>query len=43
VTDDAYFTAPEGSLAAYVRLNAAWTWGLLALGAAVVAVGGVLL
>jgi len=43
VIDDVYVTAPEGPMAAGVRLNGVWAWVVLVLGAAIVACGGLLL
>jgi hypothetical protein len=42
VVEDAYLTAPEGPLAADVRLNGAWPWVAVILGAGLIAVGGFL-
>ena len=41
--DDVYLAAPEGPLAADLRLNGRWAWIVVALGAGIVAVGGLLL
>jgi hypothetical protein len=43
VIDDGYLAAPEGPLAADLRLNDRWAWIVVALGAAVIAIGGLLL
>jgi hypothetical protein len=43
VVEDAFLTAPEGPLATNVRLNGVWQWIAVVLGAALVAVGGLLL
>ena len=41
--EDVYLTAPEGPLVAGARLNGVWPWIAIALGVAVIAVGGLLL
>jgi hypothetical protein len=43
MTGDAYLTAPEGPLAAEVKLNPPWAWTLLVLGVVIVVIGGLLL
>jgi len=43
VVEDIYLTAPDGSMVADVRLNRRRAWLLLALGALVITVGGLLL
>jgi len=42
VVDDAYLMAPEGPLAADVRLNGAWPWIAVVFAAGVITVGGLL-
>jgi hypothetical protein len=43
VTEDAYFTAPDGPMPADVRLVGFWPWIVVALGATIIAVGWLLL
>jgi len=43
VVEDANPTAPEGPLATDVRLNGAWPWIAVILGAAIIVIGGLLL
>ena len=42
MVEDAYPTAPEGPLATDVRLNGAWPWIAVILGAAIIVIGGLL-
>jgi hypothetical protein len=43
VVEDVYLTAPDGTLVAGVRLDGIWAWTVIALGAAIVAFGGLAL
>jgi hypothetical protein len=43
VIEDVYLTLPEGPPVADVRLTGAWPWIVIAVGAAIIAVGGLLL
>jgi hypothetical protein len=43
VVEDVYLTAPDGPMVAGVRLDGIWVWIIVALGAAIVAFGGLAL
>jgi hypothetical protein len=43
VGEDGYLIAPDGPLVADLRVNVTWAWIIVAMGAAIVAAGGLLL
>ncbi|HZN80215.1 MAG TPA: hypothetical protein VFC01_11080 [Mycobacterium sp.] len=43
MVEDVYLTAPDGPMVAGVRLDGIWVWIVVALGAAIVAFGGLAL
>jgi hypothetical protein len=43
VIEEVYATAPDGQMVADVRFNGPWPWIAVVVGAAIIAVGGLLL
>jgi len=43
VREDVYLIAPDGPMVADMRVSVAWAWIIVAMGAAIVAAGGLLL
>jgi hypothetical protein len=43
VIEDAYFTAPDGPMVADLRLTGSWPWIVVALAAAIITVGWLVL